>query len=82
MIRPNRAFFHRAIFRPSLYSGNNRRSFNEVGPPPLFLLTRLVHLGVSFYEVSLPRNFFVYSEGSPTSHSSGHKLPNNILDRK
>ena len=40
--------------------------FTEASPPPLFLLTRFVYLGVSIYEVSLPRNVFVYSEDSPT----------------
>ena len=31
------------------------------------IFTRLLVLGVVFYEVSLPRNVFFYSEGSPTS---------------
>ena len=33
--------------------------------PSAFNFTRLLVLGVSFYEVSLPRNVVFYSEGSP-----------------
>jgi len=57
-----------SFVRHQQQSANQRPSFLSLYSGKLSVyFTRLLVLGVLFYEVSLPRNVFFYSEGSPTT---------------